>query len=143
MAETRGNAVKLVSTTYAVFSSLETKSPDTLYFITDQHQLYKGADLYGSNVSLGTEAPSAVNNPIDGLYIQESGTVGSAKNYKLFYNNGSEQLSWVTSPVPSSAAPSPMRRAPRAMTAPSPLLARSLPTSRARSPRSKPASAPA
>ena len=92
MAETRGNAVKLVSTTYAVFSSLETKSPDTLYFITDQHQLYKGADLYGSNVSLGSEAPSAANNPIDGLYIQESGTVGSAKNYKLFYNNGSEQI---------------------------------------------------
>lgn len=92
MAETRGNAVKLISTTYAVFSALDTKSPDTLYFITDQHQLYKGADLYGSNVSLGTAAPTAENNPIDGLYIQESGTVGSAKNYKLFYNNGSEQI---------------------------------------------------
>lgn len=71
-------AVKFVAASRAVFNGLVTKDPNTLYFIKDEHKLYKGEECFSGGVyTTVTEDPAAAE--LNTLYLNT--TDGSVKYY--------------------------------------------------------------
>ena len=74
--------VNFVSGTTEEYNSLETKDPDTLYFISDSQTVYKGDDLYGGDLTKETIADDdEVKELVEAIFadITGDGTVAPSK----------------------------------------------------------------
>lgn len=62
--------VKFVAGTAANFALLETKNPDTLYFVTDEQRIYKGDKCFSGGIYEAVSAlPDTGNAKVNTLYI--------------------------------------------------------------------------
>lgn len=61
--------------TKAEYDALSEKDPNSLYFISDQHSIYKGDELFASGIMPNLEYPDDAITKIDGggAPIQEGG----------------------------------------------------------------------
>lgn len=71
------NLVKFAAGTLQEFTALAVKDPNTLYAITDAHQLYKGNDLLGVSMVASETFPAAAAAKANTVYVNT--TDGSVK----------------------------------------------------------------
>lgn len=71
------NLVKFAAGTLQEFTALVVKDPNTLYAITDAHQLYKGNDLLGVSMVASETFPAAAAAKANTVYVNT--TDGSVK----------------------------------------------------------------
>lgn len=74
--------VKFMTGTSSAFEALETKDSNTLYFLSDLKQIYKGSELYSKSFEIVSALPMNENGKPNTLYI-----VTGEK--KLYYHDGS------------------------------------------------------
>ena len=68
--------VLFIQTTSQEFKALQSKDENTVYWLSDSHEIFKGGVRYGSNVKFAQEAPQFAEAENDVLYVvNNNGTI--------------------------------------------------------------------
>lgn len=97
--------ISFYTTTSAAYAALTPKNNESLYFLTDTHQVYRGAVLYTGSIQLVTAFPS--KGAEGTLYIISStleGRIWEANAWKVAVKGYTEKITSTSLDLPTSKA---------------------------------------